>query len=403
MYCSLLDNGLYFYPDEDTLSYNKPCCTFGTSTVVKSKTKGSIRDNTTQMSKISISEIDNFYNDPYRKLQVKLLSKGQKVDACSSCWKHENNGYPSMRTRLNDLKFNDDSKKLKYLELNTGNTCNIQCIMCNPSDSLTTKQYYEFVHNQFPDILNKTSKNLYARHRGLKKSDIDNIDWNLFSDLKFLKSTGGETFYTKEYWYFLEKLIEHGLSKNITLLVVTNNTVSIDETKLNIYKQFNRIKVFSSLDGVGSLCDTIRAGSKWYEVENNIKYLIELHKEFPEQFIHTEPHSVVQFANILQLDEIVNWWESIAINDEFKNKHYLRILDQPKWYEIGNCTDYIKEQAINKYKNIKKLSHVVSYLNNSEPNNEYNLKYTLPIFEQVCRVNNQDPFSSKAYEVIKNA
>ena len=30
---------------------------------------------------------------------------------------------------------------MKYLELNTGNTCNIQCIMCNPSDRLKTKVY----------------------------------------------------------------------------------------------------------------------------------------------------------------------------------------------------------------------------------------------------------------------
>lgn len=403
MHCSLLDNGLYFYPDEDNSSLNKPCCTFGTSIEVASKTKGWIRDNTTQMNKVSISQIDDFYNDPYRKLQVKLLSKGQKVDACSSCWKHENSGYPSMRTRLNDLKFNDDSKKLKYLELNTGNTCNIQCIMCNPSDSLTTKQYYEYVSDHFPAVLKKSSKNLYAKHRGLKKSDIDNIHWDSFSDLQFLKSTGGETFYTKEYWYFLEKLIEKDFAKNITILVVTNNTVEIDNKKLEIYKQFNRVKVFSSLDGIGKLCETIRAGSIWNDVENNIKHLVELHKEFPTKFIHTEPHSVVQFANILQLDEMINWWENIADNEEFKNKHYLRILDQPKWFEIGMLPDNVKNLAIEKYKNIDKLKHIVKYLHSTDSSETYTKDITLPIFEEICRINNQDPYNSASYEVIKNA
>ena len=67
------------------------------------------------------------------------------------------------------------------------------------------------------------------------------------------------------------------------------------------------------------------------------------------------------------------------------------------------CTDSVKEQAIKMYSNIKKLNHVVKYLESSSSENEYNVKYTLPIFEETCRINNQDPFNSKAYEVIKNA
>ncbi len=404
MHCSLLNNGLFFYPEEDNTSLNKPCCTFGSSIKSVSKTREISRNVNDQLKRLSIEETQSFYEDPFRKLNIKLLDKGAKPEACNSCWKHEDLGYPSMRTRLNDLKFADDSKKLKYLELNTGNLCNIQCIMCNPSDSLTTKQYFDYAHTTFPELLgNKAKKLRYAKLRGLKKTDIDSVNWDEYKHLEYLKSTGGETFYTKEYWYFLEKLIEHGIAKNITLLVVTNNTVELDETKLGIYKQFKRIKVFSSLDGIGPLCDTIRAGSKWNEVEDNIKHLIELHKQYPTQFIHTEPHSVIQFANILQLEEIVNWWEDTAINDEFKGKHYLRILDSPKWYEIGMCPDSVKQEAIKMYSNIKKLNHVVKYLESSNSEDEYNVKYTLPIFEETCRINNQDPFSSKSYEVIKNA
>lgn len=404
MECSLLNNGLYFYPDEDNTALNKPCCTFGSGATNTVNKDGKVRTLTNQLGRMNIQEADKFYNDSYRKLNIKLLNKGQKVEVCKSCWKHEDVGYPSMRTRLNELNFHDQSKKLKYLELNTGNTCNIQCIMCNPSDSLTTKKYYDYVNSTHPGIMSKYSQKLrFAKFRGLRKSDIDNINWEQFKDLEYLKSTGGETFYTKEYWYFLEKLIEKGMSKNITLMVVTNNTVELDKNKLNIYKQFNRIKVYSSLDGIGSLCDTIRAGSKWEDVEQNVKHLIELHKEFPKQFIHTEPHSVVQFANILQLDELINWWEEISSNEEFKNKHYLRILDQPKWYEIGMCPTFVKQQAIEKYKGIKKLSHIVKYLESSDTDEEYNVKYTLPIFEETCRINGQSPFNSTSYEVIKNA
>ena len=398
MQCSLLTNGLFFYPEENNNAFNKPCCTFGTGAKVSKK------NITDQMKRLSIHDTQNFLSDPYRKLQIRLLGKGQKAEACNSCWKHERLGYPSMRTRVNELNIADDSGKLKYIELNTGNTCNIQCIMCNPSDSLTTKKYFDYVGNNFSDLMETSyKKNRVAKHRGLLKSDIDLIEWNHFDKLEFLKVTGGETFYTKEFWYFLEKLIEHGMSSNITLIVVTNNTVELDDNKLDIFKKFKRIKVYSSLDGVGDLCDTIRAGSKWNIVEDNIKHLIELHRQYPDKFLHTEPHSVIQFANILQLDELVDWWSNIALTEEFKNKHYLRILDQPRWYEIGRCTSYIKQEAIKKYKDNKKLYHVANYLESSENNEEYNIKYTIPIFEETCRINNQDPFSSKAYEVIKNA
>ena len=297
MKCSLLTNGLFYYPEEDNTSVNKPCCTFGTSD------KDNKRNITEQVKRLTIHDTQNFISDPYRKLMIRLLGKGSKPESCKSCWKHERVGYPSMRTRVNDLNIADDSGKLKYFELNTGNTCNIQCIMCNPSDSLTTKKYFDYVGDNFPDLREtRYKKYKVAKHRGLLKSDIDLIDWNDFEKLEFLKVTGGETFYTKEFWYFLEKLIEHGMSSNITLIVVTNNTVELDDNKLDIFKKFKRIKVYSSLDGVGDLCDTIRAGSKWNIVEDNIKHLIELHRQYPDKFLHTEPHSVIQFANILQLD-----------------------------------------------------------------------------------------------------
>ena len=67
------------------------------------------------------------------------------------------------------------------------------------------------------------------------------------------------------------------------------------------------------------------------------------------------------------------------------------------------CPDSVKQEAIKMYSNIKKLNHVVKYLEPSNSEDEYNVQYTLPIFEETCRINNQDPFSSKSYEVIKNA
>ena len=37
MQCSLLTNGLFFYPEENNSALNKPCCTFGTGAKVSRK------------------------------------------------------------------------------------------------------------------------------------------------------------------------------------------------------------------------------------------------------------------------------------------------------------------------------------------------------------------------------
>ena len=223
---------------------------------------------------------------------------------------------------------------------------------------------------------------------------------SVFRNLEYLKSTGGETFYSKEYWYLLEKLIDKGYAQNITIVNVTNNTIPLDKTKLEIFKSFKKIKIFSSVDGIGELCESIRAGSVWHDVHNNIQHLIELHKEYPKIFLHTEPHTVVQYANALQLDEIVNWWEKIS-HPAFRKKQYFRILDQPIYYDIRNLHQKIKDKIQDRYRNIKKLSHIVNYLKTN--NSLYDSEMGYNIFNESCLINKVNPLSSHVHKEMEDA
>ena len=58
--------------------------------------------------------------------------------------------------------------------------------------------------------------------------------------------------YTNSYWRLLERLVEHGFSKNISLMNVTNNTISLDNDKLALLDNFKTIKIYSSVDGIGN-------------------------------------------------------------------------------------------------------------------------------------------------------
>ena len=186
------------------------------------------------------------------------------------------------------------------------------------------------------------------------------------------------------------------------IINVTNNSIALDDHKLDILKQFKKIKIFSSVDGIGDLCESVRAGSIWYQGEDNLKHLIELSDQYPEKFIHTEPHSVVQVANVLQLDEIVNWWHSTA-RENFKDKLYFRILDDPRYYDIKILNKDIKNSIINKYHDKKELKHVSNYakVNLDNFNEEYS-NIGMTIYEESCKINNADPDSSKVYRMIKD-
>ena len=393
MRCSLLENGVFFYPEKDKLSKDKPCCNFGRYPGSK------LLQNKGVLNKIKITEIEKSLNNINRKNAIKYLGRNVKIGSCNTCWKHENNGYPSMRTRTSELWKDAQPGQLKYIDWNTGNTCNIQCIMCNPDDSLQTKAYSS-LKDSYDIIKNDWEQNPTAR--GIRKSDIDEIDFNTFKNLEWFKSTGGETFYSKEYWYMLNKLIEHGLSENISLINVTNNTIPIDKEKLEIFKQFKHVTIFSSIDGTGELCDTIRAGSKWSEVSENIKQLIELSKEYPDKFEHTKPHTVVQFANVLQLDEITSWWESVA-REDYKDQQYFRLLSDPRYYDVKNLKNEIAKMAIEKYENNKKLKHVSSYIEKSKSDDRYqDSDIALNIFRESCKINNNNPEISDTYRIMQN-
>ena len=88
--------------------------------------------------------------------------------------------------------FDTTTDKITYLEFNTGNTCNIECIMCEPADSMRTKKYPHW-------------SNVEAKARGYTKADIDNIDFSVLSNSIF-KSNRRRNFLHKKLLVFVRKI-----------------------------------------------------------------------------------------------------------------------------------------------------------------------------------------------------
>ena len=109
----------------------------------------------TQDQRINLNnaDISAVWNSYYWKNARKDMLAGKALKACMHCWKEEAAGIRSHRMNENNLwakklgreyindlirSTNEDGsldQDVITLDLRLGNTCNVQCVMCRPTDS----------------------------------------------------------------------------------------------------------------------------------------------------------------------------------------------------------------------------------------------------------------------------
>ena len=122
----------------------------------------SLTDGSTQLccvaektsgTSLNSQTIQDYWNSDYtRSVRLQML-KGKKVATCRRCYEEKTNGYQSHRLTENKnrqdrlgfdyiselVKEASDSgslsRELLSVDLRPGNTCNLQCIMCQPRES----------------------------------------------------------------------------------------------------------------------------------------------------------------------------------------------------------------------------------------------------------------------------
>lgn len=132
----------------------------------------------------------------------------------------------------------------KYIELRLGTVWNLKCITCNP-----------FSSNRWNEDV-KIFKGTEFEKQYFKNND--KTEWyrstEFYDDL--IKHTpkleevwinGGEPTLIKEHSYFLQKLIDNGVAKNVNLHYSINLT-RIPDTFIEIWKQFKKVRLSLSID-----------------------------------------------------------------------------------------------------------------------------------------------------------
>lgn len=251
-------------------------------------------------------------SDYFRETRLKMLA-GKEVEACKRCYKEEASGVRSKRIEENERlnftladahnKTHEDGAvfpNFKFVELRLGNLCNVKCRTCNPASSTAWATEY----SQLQQTIKFVTKYDYAIDASWTESDAFWDDLlSKSNNLELLYINGGEPTLVEKHWKYLQRLIDAGLNKQITLWYNINMT-NLPEKLLELWKQFKAVKVSCSIDELEHRNEYLRTGTKWSDVLRNLDKLQSL------PWIDTSVCQTVSWMNAFTLKDFHNYMKA---------------------------------------------------------------------------------------------
>jgi pyruvate-formate lyase-activating enzyme len=210
------------------------------------------------------------YKNALDKQKLNLLNNVQD-SSCQYCWEVENNNKFSLRMQhLKDFNFDSYSeyhnlnKSIKNLEINLGNTCNLQCQYCNPKFS---SEWEKDVRKKMYPIF--TDRFVYEIVEKNKSSKESNFNLLTKENPETLTIIGGEPFLYKSLWEILD-------AARIKELRLTSNFM-VDSSiidRLLSYEDKFVINLNVSIDATKTIAEYTRHGLDFEKFFQNLKYYL---------------------------------------------------------------------------------------------------------------------------------
>jgi MoaA/NifB/PqqE/SkfB family radical SAM enzyme len=241
-------------------------------------------------------------SDVMRDLRMNLLD-GQRLDMCKSCHFEDQNKKVNGRQRqllksgisLNNFdktlcasphfdlfehSYNNQGHSDKVpidLQIDLGNTCNSACVMCYPIYSSRLATDYVRLNKIDPDIFKlMTMERNWTDNEAVVDRFIEEL--KQIPDIKYLHFLGGETLYLKSFYDICNRLIDAGLSKNISFGTTTNCTVWNDNIE-PILASFDHVHLGMSIEALHPINDYVRWPSKIDQVLGNVDKFLKLREK----------------------------------------------------------------------------------------------------------------------------
>jgi MoaA/NifB/PqqE/SkfB family radical SAM enzyme len=266
----------------------------------------------------------DYWNSEYVRDARRRMLAGQKVKACQHCYWQEAEGRTSHRVVENSVWRQQCGEgaiseligrtaadgtldaPLQYIDLRLGNTCNMQCVMCQPRESSRWLPLARRLRNLSED------RGLAAEWSFKAGVDRGRLEWYrntaFWSDLKSLLPhvreivfAGGEPLLIKPQADFVAVCCETGEAEHIRLRYHTNGTV-FPEKMVPYWERFDHVHFMVSIDGIGEVADYVRHPSDWEQIAANVRRFDGLGQNTLTSF-----HSTVHALNVFRLPEVLEW------------------------------------------------------------------------------------------------
>ena len=205
-----------------------------------------------------------------REQQNNLLN-GIQDPSCEYCWQIENAGGQSLRLRyLNDFdntKFSNyqEFNSIKKLEINIGNSCNMQCMYCNPKFS--SQWEADLKYKKYPLLTDRFVYELVEKETNITESNLALI---LEQQVEHLSIIGGEPLYNKVFFQIVD-------SKKFKHLELTTNLMVKNQTLkklLDLQNHVEKLTINCSIDATKELAEFVRHGLDYFTFINNLEFLL---------------------------------------------------------------------------------------------------------------------------------
>jgi len=218
--------------------------------------------------------------DPYKNMRKNMLEE-QPCKECTKCYEQEQSGFMSMRNSANKnfgqhIGLVDNTKedgtyedfKIRYYDIRFSNLCNMSCRTCG---SLFSSSWYNeetklFGPRNHPQIMyaGRTEMDMWEQ----MQEHIPYVEQIYFA--------GGEPLIMEEHYRVLKELVR--LERFDVRLIYNTNFSRLnlkDEDVLDYWSMFDSVSVGASLDAMGDRAEYIRKGTRWDEIVENRKRMIE--------------------------------------------------------------------------------------------------------------------------------
>ena len=319
-------------------------CCISDHSASKNRARNFLKDSA-QYLELNTDSIESIMNSDYFK-EVRLQMLNDEVPvACKRCFEEEAYKVKSKRIVENEtFKFTEEMARaitqpdgtipvnFKFVELRLGNLCNVKCRTCNPASSTNWSIEYQQLQ-QAVKFVTKYDKNIDA---SWTESDAF---WNDLlthcKDLELIYINGGEPTLVEKHWKFLERLIELGLHKQITLWYSINMT-NLPDKLLALWSQFKAVRVTCSVDDLYERNEYLRTGTKWTEVIANLDKLQAL------PWINVSICQTVGWMNVLYVDEFTAYMNARGLIV------YMNFVYDPEFLSIKAIPNNLKH-IVEKY------------------------------------------------------